>query len=99
MVKKNGIEKEIYICTIRNKWITSDATNIDDFIKTYQFLAEKMRNWKKLGIKLDPESGIGDDYAEFFTSNKDVAIKANFIYFDSKGNKFLQTRSGKEVPI
>ncbi|MFX1276071.1 MAG: hypothetical protein ACFFBP_01650 [Promethearchaeota archaeon] len=79
--------------------ITSGAKTIDDFINTYQALADEMREWKRLGIQLDPCSGIDDDYAEFYTINKEAAIKAGFIYCNSKGDKLLLTRSGKEVSL
>ncbi|MFW9865617.1 MAG: hypothetical protein ACFFEN_05910 [Candidatus Thorarchaeota archaeon] len=42
--------KKKFITTWRNKWITSRAGSIDDFIATYEALAEKMRCWKEAVI-------------------------------------------------
>jgi len=41
------MEKEVYITTWRNKWITSNAGSIDDFISKFEELAEMFRRWKK----------------------------------------------------
>lgn len=62
-------------------------------------MAKKMREWKELGIKLDPESGIGNDYAEFYTRDREVAIKMKFAYRDEKGNEFLESNKGERVRI
>jgi len=62
----------------RNKWITADAENIDDFIKIYKELLKMFKMWKKKGIKLDPNSGIGDDYATFYTYDSKVAREEEF---------------------
>lgn len=69
-----------YTSTWRNKWITSDASSIDDFIETYEGLAEMMRRWKSEGIILDPDiiGGVGDDYAQFCTYDESVALKEGF---------------------
>ena len=32
------------------------------------------KEWKEMGVKLDPDSSTGDDYAEFYTDDMDVAI-------------------------
>ena len=59
-----------------------------------------LRDWKEMGIKLDPDSGVGDDYAEFYTPNREVAIKAGFVCEYEDGRKFLETRSGKKyLPV
>ncbi len=67
-----------YIYGLRNKWITSRAVTIDDFIKTYEQLADKMKRWKEDGIDLDPDGCAGDDYAQFCTYDERVAIKEGF---------------------
>jgi len=89
--------KKISYCTIwRNKWITSHARTIEDFIVTFEQLAIIFKKWKEMGIKLSNDSGIGDDYARFYTSNIDVALKANFVFQFSgdKENYYLDTLSG-----
>ena len=69
-----------YISIWRNKWIISQAGSIDDFIKIYESLAEKMRKWKDKGIILDPDiiGAIGDDYAQFCTTDEAVALQEGF---------------------
>jgi len=62
----------------RNKWITFDAETIDDFIKTYEQLAQMFKDWKAKGVELDKESGVSDDYATFYTENEDVAKEYGF---------------------
>ena len=91
------MEKEVYITTWRNKWITSNAGTIDDFISKFEELAEKFRRWKKAGIKLDPDWGVGDDYADFYTEDKEIAIREGFVCIYDDGREFLPTRSGKDV--
>ena len=34
--------------------------------------------WKEMGINLYPDCSTGDDYAEFYTEDMDVAVKAGF---------------------
>ena len=73
-------EKKKYITVWRNKWITSGAGNIDDFICTYERLAEQFKEWKTDGIILDPDiiGGVGDDYAQFCTYDEKIAFKHGF---------------------
>lgn len=66
----------------RNKWITSEAKTIDDFIETYEGLVSLFRMWKEKGIILDDDSGIDDDYATFYTFNKEVAEELQFKKWD-----------------
>jgi len=61
------ITKKIYRTTWRNKWITSNAGSIDDFIDTFEHLAKQFRQWKEWGISLYDGGGVGDDYATFIT--------------------------------
>ena len=69
-----------YTLIWRNKWITSKACSIDDFIEIYEDLAEMMKRWKSEGIELDSDIifSTGDDYAQFCTYNERVAIKEGF---------------------
>lgn len=84
--------------TWRNKWITSDAKTIDDFIRTFEALAKKFKQWKEWGIQLYDDGGVGDDYAIFITDNMDVAIKAGFMFRSSSGD-YLETLSGEEIKV
>jgi hypothetical protein len=38
-----------------------------------------MKRWKELGIKLDPCSGVEDDYADFITTDEEVAHQEGFV--------------------
>ena len=92
------MEKTIYVSNWRNKWITSNASSIDDFIGTFEALAKMFKEWKEMGIKLNPNSSVGDDYAEFYTDDMDVAIKANFTFKmgDDETIKYLETDTGEQ---
>lgn len=71
-------EAKHYSATVRNKWITADCTSVDDFIQVYEEMADMMKRWKALGIELNTESNIGDDYAMFYTNDKHVAEAEGF---------------------
>lgn len=62
----------------RNKFLTVEAKTIDNFIAIYEELASMFRDWKELGIELDPDSGIDDDYAVFVTSDEEIAQREGF---------------------
>ncbi|MFX1305155.1 MAG: hypothetical protein ACFFBV_13035 [Promethearchaeota archaeon] len=87
--------------TWRNKWITSDAKTIDDFIDTFEFLAKKFKQWKEWGIELHDDGGVGDDYVTFITDNMDVAIRAGFTFYMGGNHKdeYLETLSDEEIKV
>jgi len=95
------MEKTKYVSTWRNKWITAGAGSIDDFIKTFEALAKMFKEWKEMGIKLSPESSTGDDYAEFYAEDMDVAIKAGFTIYlgDDETTEYLRTDKGEYVKV
>jgi len=95
------MEKTKYVSTWRNKWITSGAGSIDDFIKTFEALTKMFKEWKEMGIKLYPGCSTGDDYAEFYTEDMDVAIKAHFTVNigDDRTTPYLITDNGEEVRV
>jgi len=67
-----------YSLMVRNKWITEGCRSIDEFITAYQGMIDQLREWKALGIKLDLESNIDDDYAVFITSDEKIAQQEGF---------------------
>ncbi|MFX0040583.1 MAG: hypothetical protein ACFFCY_06255 [Promethearchaeota archaeon] len=95
------ISKKIYITTWRNKWITSGAKSIDDFIKTFEDLLKRFKQWKEWGITLYDDGGTDDDYATFATDNIDVAIKAGFTFFmgDNRKKQYLEALLGEEIEV
>ncbi len=90
-----------YVSVWRNKWITSHASSIDDFIKTFEGLARMYMEWKEMGIKLNPDSDIGGDYAEFYTDDMDVAIRAHFTFYldEDETTEYLETDTGEQVRV
>ena len=95
------MEKTKYVSTWRNKWITSNASSIDDFIGTFGALAKMFKEWKELGIRLNPDSSTGDDYAEFYTNDMEVAIKAGFTFTmgEDETTKYLETDKGEQIRV
>jgi len=91
----------LYITIWRNKWITSNAKSIDDFINIFEALTKKFREWKDWGIQLHDDGGVGDDYATFITDNMDIAVKAGFTVYigDDRENEYLETLSGEEIKV
>ncbi|GAG65694.1 unnamed protein product, partial [marine sediment metagenome] len=74
------LSEKKYITTWHNKWLTSKAGSIDDFIKIYEETAELMKHWKAEGIIIDPDiiASAGDDFAQFCTYDEKIAIKEGF---------------------
>jgi hypothetical protein len=95
------MSKTYYRTTWRNKWITTDARSIDDFIETFESLAKQFRQWKQWGITLYDDGGVGDDYTSFITDDIDVAIKANFNFYigEDHETEYLETISGEIVKV
>lgn len=62
----------------RNKFLTLDASSIDDVLAALRDAATKLEAMRADGVQLDPQGGTGDDYATFFTYDPDVAKKYNF---------------------
>ena len=95
------MEKTKYVSTWRKKWITANANSIDDFIKTFEGLVEMFKEWKEVGVKLYPGCATGDDYAEFYTEDMEVAIKVGFTGYlnDDKSTLYLQTDTGEFVKV
>jgi len=95
------MEKLKYVSTWRNKWITANAGSIDDFIQTFEELAPLFKAWKAMGIKLYPGCSTGDDYAEFYTEDMDVAIKAGFTVTTGENGTipYLITDKGEEIRV
>lgn len=87
--------------TWRNKWITSHANTIDDFISIFEALSKQFRQWKEWGTTLEDDGGVGDDYATFITDDMDVAIKAGFTFYmgHDQDTEYLETLSGETIRV
>ena len=67
-----------YHFTWQNKWITSEARSIDDFVKVFENLSLKLKRWQELGVKLDLTSNIGGDFAIFEIEDEKIANVEGF---------------------
>lgn len=59
----------------RNKFLTSDATSLDEVIAILAGAVEELRQMQADGVVLDPDGGTGDDYARLVTSDPRIARK------------------------
>jgi hypothetical protein len=64
-----------YATLWRNKWLTAEAKSLDDMIAALRQAAAELEAMRRDGIVLDPESGVGDDYADLITTDPEVARK------------------------
>lgn len=67
--------KKRYISLWRNKWLTSNATTIEDMIQLMNSAVDELEAMRKDGVLLDPEGGTSDDYAYLYTQDPAVAKK------------------------
>jgi hypothetical protein len=72
--------KNTYEMIWRNKFITTNASSIDDMIKSYMQCLEELQEIKKDGIQGDFDNAgdnAGDDYIFFRTEDAKLAKKYN----------------------
>lgn len=67
-----------YTMLWRNKWLTSNAIDIDEMIDAFKDATAFLEEMKAAGVTLNPDSGIDDDHAELVTEDKEVADKYGF---------------------
>lgn len=93
--------KNIYIRTWRNKWITSGAQSIDDFIEIFESIAKRFKQWKEWGIRLLDSGSVSDDYAMFGTDDMETAVKAGFTVYigDDRETVYLELLGGETVKV
>lgn len=65
-----------YSLTLRNKFLTVDAENITDMIESLQSHVNFLKELRDAGIEL--EHGQEDDYATFYTEDKEIADRFGF---------------------
>ena len=65
----------------RNKWLTLDATSIDDMIARYLDAVEDLRAMQQQGAMIDA-SGAADDYITLLTTDPRVAKEFGFSEMD-----------------
>jgi hypothetical protein len=64
-----------YITLWRNKFLTVEATSLEDMIKSLQAAAATLQAMLADGVTLDPEGGTDDDYAHLVTTDPAIAKK------------------------
>ncbi|MEZ4295366.1 MAG: hypothetical protein R3B70_10355 [Polyangiaceae bacterium] len=67
--------KRRYVRPWRNKFLTLDASSVDDMIATLEGAAAELRAMRADGVELDPEGGTADDYAYLVTTDPEIARK------------------------
>jgi hypothetical protein len=75
---RNAPGGSIFSTLWRNKFIATDATNIEEFRTCLAHAVATLDRWILAGVTLDPTSGIEDDYAVFQTDSKEVALAEGF---------------------
>jgi hypothetical protein len=71
-----------YELTWSNKYLTSDAENMEDMIRSLAEAAKHLKAMLTDGVKLSRDPGIKEDQATLFTYNKDVADAYGFELVD-----------------
>jgi hypothetical protein len=62
----------------RNKFLTLDASSIDDLIASLRDASMTLEAMRADGVQLDPTGGTRDDYATLFTFDPAIAKKYDF---------------------
>jgi hypothetical protein len=76
----------------RNKFLTLEASSLEDMIATLRGAAARLEAMLADGVQLDPQGGTADDYATLFTYDPDVAKKYDF----HPEEDFLDESDGEE---
>lgn len=63
-----------YTTIWRNKFLTTDATSIQEMADTLSAASEELRKMQADGVQLDKD-GIRDDYAFLWTTDPEIAKK------------------------
>lgn len=71
--KSQGSAVVEYETIWRNKWLTADATSIEDMVRMLREAADTLQELADAGLVLDGD--CGDDYARLYTTNPQVAKK------------------------
>jgi hypothetical protein len=65
-------------CIWRNKWLTADATCLDDMIGSLRQAADELQAMRDAGVTLEDDGCVGDDHAHLVTNDPEVAKKFGF---------------------
>lgn len=64
-----------YVTTWRNRFLTVNATSLDEMIDLLKDAASTLEAMRRDGVTLDPAAGTADDYATLVTTDPQVAQK------------------------
>lgn len=62
-----------YLRLWRNKWLTAQASSIEEMAEALQSAAAQLQAMKADGVTLEPQGGTADDYAYLLTTDPEVA--------------------------
>jgi hypothetical protein len=62
----------------RNKFLTVEATTIDEMARLLEEAAADLRRLQGAGVQLAPDGGVADDYARLLTDDLAVARQFGF---------------------
>ena len=65
--------EKIYETLWRNKWLTAEATTIQEMVELLRSATDLLERMAESGVTLDPDGGTGDDYARLITTDVWVA--------------------------
>jgi hypothetical protein len=68
-----------YLRLWRNKFLTVDATTLDEMIQALRAAAQTLESMRADGVVLEAQGGTADDYAYLVTSDPNVAKKYEMI--------------------
>ncbi len=87
-----------YELTWRNKWLTAEASSIDDMAASLQGAADELREMKARGVVLADTGTVTDDYAFLQTDDPEVAKEFGFepVEEEDEGEPALQRQGGRQ---
>jgi hypothetical protein len=70
----HGVEKR-YMTIWRNKWLTANATSIEEMALKLRAAADELEAMAADGVRLENVGAVADDYAHLVTNDRTVAAK------------------------
>lgn len=98
--KRDNTCRSDYVMTWRNKFLTVDATSLDDMISTLDGAVEELKQMKAAGVYLVNDGSVGDDYATLTTNDKEVAARFGMElddYDEEEDDDFEETEEEEET--
>jgi hypothetical protein len=72
------VPKRRFVLEWRNRWLTVDATTIDEMADSLEVAAARLREMAEAGVRLDEDSNMDDDFATLVTNDEEVAERFEF---------------------